>query len=75
MPPTVSMKPARRSGACSETDAAEVAAREGQEQVPVVIDSDADFVRCPNRSCSALLPLRDDEQICGYCGRWTGPLG
>ena len=49
-----------------------MAAQEGQEQVPVVIHSDADFVRCPNRSCSALLPLNDDEQICGYCGRVDG---
>ena len=74
MPPTVSVKQSRRRWRPADA-AAEVAAQEGQEQVPVVIYSDADFVRCPNRSCSALLPLHDDEQICGYCGRWTGPLG
>ncbi len=68
------MKQPRRKWRLSKNDSAEAVARPGQEPAPVVIDSEADFVRCPNRSCSALLPLNDDEQICGYCGRWTGPL-
>ena len=69
------MKQPRRTWRLSKSDTAEAAARAGREPEPVVINSEADFVRCPNRSCSALLPLEDDEQICGYCGRWTGPLG
>ena len=69
------MKQSRRKFRRQELDA-HVPAQEQREPGPVVIHSDCDFVRCPNRGCSALLPLshdREEEQICGYCGRrWTG---
>jgi hypothetical protein len=67
------MKQSRRRFRRPKLDA-QVPAQEPRGPGPVVIHSDSDFVRCPNRGCSALLPLsHDEEQICGSCGRrWTG---